>query len=1350
MGQAQSLPEIAGRNPNVSPLPLKKKTKLKVPSEWKNDADFLIVSPVSDISNPSQFRGRHVQNNNVAAVSSARRNRTSKVCSKQRPPTMGLPPPKRFYFQGADPTEVEGEDDAVIEHNVAQKVDIEQKRSLTATWKAKCTKAKQQFTECFQTKLNEVETEPHCTLRYSQRANHGKGKAKEADVEHQPQEAYLQLEEFEPVWKEQSEENARRSQRTMLHSEDAFVHRLAVTPEETPSPCSSGNNMQKEPAVAAESTPPSIGNNPTVDNSAAAAPSHLPSVTATYTTGEHEDISPPTRRALSLSSGQAESVYQRSLSLRNSLESSTTGVTTVLQQPRKNQILQSTQCTVSSTSTVYSSSSGVTTVLQPQNAPASNGNNVFRPKIASAGAKQAEIFRQSSSTSTRQRASIGRASVSGVSDVRRSTVQEQVQRQIDDALDLKQKPVSRVQRLRQQYQQELEKMAAGSSMVGQQQNRAIRAAPTRGIDRYSIPTSDNRVQPHKTKQPESASIGVSVAEKRRVIENRASSVPGRVSDAAAVYDKPKGYQAKAKSTAVMRRSISAPRSRPSVDGSALLHLTGWNSEIVRTGQNQHRLPVLLQVAGWQKNKIKVASSQREDLAATRNKGARASNGSAPTNKIIRAEPKSNDAPRVTTRLGNRHSTNSEPARVPSTMVHNSARTRKTVSLELPRREPPNTKSKGRTVAFMLQQAYFNDDDSLDDSGDENHEIKMALPGYDRLALQTSSSPITSHALVACSPAVSVDSVSTTSSVPMVSDQATFNSEFLFYSDAQMTRVPTMTRVDHGGLSLTTLDSRSRMTAFSGKPVTIPASSSASLMDGSNGSVRRVRFSEEILKDQTSYIEVLPDLESKLSDLTDTTGSCSGCDGSASLRSSSISIPRIDSIPEEEESPLHSPTILKHDEGNFVENIEGGKATPQQHPKMRWSYRTEGGYSQGVTPLLGGKNTCLPTNSPYLRFKDAKEKFASVKPTTATKKILPCKRSSPVKRTVGNLVTSRVAAMEGRRIRSEGGITTKVVLDKKPRRNISNQDVLAPCDTNLVIPFFNNRHLCGTEEKIAVNENKCSVPLTKDEKSSVSGLEEPEKGPIKHSPMFADDTVSVVSSPNQFSPRNDIQRLDMALDDSRSTSMSSDNSEDVFGAILHPNTIDEDSNDDEDVSESDGDDFDQLLNYEGSEEEASVAGPSVATVLQPRARSSVGSTFSTNTATTEAPSVATVLKKNHSMTTSDVRSIVSFSSSIQDTASTTTTRQNRRSVVSLDENSIISAVGRMKSGLVFREEAAPVKPTEQNLRAPTGALCLSPMQRTPMQARKWRALAAAAQEKDSKRNLRGLGSLSECNPNTIGR
>jgi hypothetical protein len=81
--------------------------------------------------------------------------------------------------------------------------------------------------------------------------------------------------------------------------------------------------------------------------------------------------------------------------------------------------------------------------------------------------------------------------------------------------------------------------------------------------------------------------------------------------------------------------------------------------------------------------------------------------------------------------------------------------------------------------------------------------------------------------------------------------------------------------------------------------------------------------------------------------------------------------------------------------------------------------------------------------------------------------------------------------------------------------------------------------------------------------------------------------------------------------------------------------------------------------------------------------------------------------------------------------------------------VVSAVERMKNTLPFRE-AAPVKPNEQQHRALPGSDCLSKMQRTPTQARKWRVLAAAAHEKDNRRNHHGRSSLSERSLNTMGR
>jgi len=67
MGQAQSLPEKKNSSCDATPAvagPKKRVNGLKVPTNWKNDADFNQISPISDISNPSQFRGRLHHNNN--------------------------------------------------------------------------------------------------------------------------------------------------------------------------------------------------------------------------------------------------------------------------------------------------------------------------------------------------------------------------------------------------------------------------------------------------------------------------------------------------------------------------------------------------------------------------------------------------------------------------------------------------------------------------------------------------------------------------------------------------------------------------------------------------------------------------------------------------------------------------------------------------------------------------------------------------------------------------------------------------------------------------------------------------------------------------------------------------------------------------------------------------------------------------------------------------------------------------------------------------------------------------------------------------------------------------------------
>jgi hypothetical protein len=170
-----------------------------------------------------------------------------------------------------------------------------------------------------------------------------------------------------------------------------------------------------------------------------------------------------------------------------------------------------------------------------------------------------------------------------------------------------------------------------------------------------------------------------------------------------------------------------------------------------------------------------------------------------------------------------------------------------------------------------------------------------------------------------------------------------------------------------------------------------------------------------------------------------------------------------------------------------------------------------------------------------------------------------------------------------------------------------------------------------------------------------------------------------------------------------------------------------------------DEFAAMLNYEDSESEGEdeTVSTGVSTIRQDKEGSLLGPLTShrlsygesSTVASSVAPSIATV--RQHRL------------SSIG-TAPNTSTVLQRQSSIALSSGMVTKST----TVLPFREEA-PVKPTEQNHRAPPGTLCLSPMQRTPMQARKWRALAVAAQEKDNKQQSnRGRKSLSERSINIL--
>lgn len=115
-----------GQNQSKLQSAKKKNSNFRGPLEWKNDADFEVVSPLSDISNPSQFRGHHCE----------LRDQGKKVCLKQKSST-SIPAPGRFYFQSAD-------SDATNEDMAPPQI------TTKPTWlRAQCSKVKTHLSVCF-------------------------------------------------------------------------------------------------------------------------------------------------------------------------------------------------------------------------------------------------------------------------------------------------------------------------------------------------------------------------------------------------------------------------------------------------------------------------------------------------------------------------------------------------------------------------------------------------------------------------------------------------------------------------------------------------------------------------------------------------------------------------------------------------------------------------------------------------------------------------------------------------------------------------------------------------------------------------------------------------------------------------------------------------------------------------------------------------------------------------------------------------------------------------------------------------------------------------------------------------
>ncbi|GAX15464.1 hypothetical protein FisN_8Lh234 [Fistulifera solaris] len=573
--------------------------------------------------------------------------------------------------------------------------------------------------------------------------------------------------------------------------------------------------------------------------------------------------------------------------------------------------------------------------------------------------------------------------------------------------------------------------------------------------------------------------------------------------------------------------------------------------------------------------------------------------------------------------------------------------------------PMTRAAKGATAADMLRQSYpfFAQLREAESSkrGLTTHGVRApgaVLRSTEKVAM-SSTQP---------SPCISVESI------PMLSSQVLGNAALLFspsYLDGtEVTGRPQSIRphpTENGSVSINTLGSRGRtLSVVSRDPVTIPSHPVPILETdaASKQSEKRVRFSDIMNVDpgqelKPSAVE-FPPIRHKLSDLSDTTGLEPYRRSISSIRES------IAPIPEESTHVAYSSHQI-----------------PERTTQSRWAYAHDSDVVNGVTPLRSGRTSTHATASPLLRFQEARTKFSGGV-SNKNSEAIPVGETNHVLglKTKGSIVSARIAEMEEKTSKTK---STQPYLSKivdKSASSIWRQPPVQVGGYTERSPTLINGSFVGSNEKAEANS-----------------------GSSKESTILHEGhhSLEVMSD----SGDNLTTNLNPLADNYSVVSSGGESLRDLFKT--HKANI-EASNDDESLSDDDVDDFENLLNYQQDlSEESTVDDETVSTVRQDRSKR-FGSQYASYRMSVGGASVA--------------------SSATGDTVSTI--KQNRFSIASTNSSKILKWE---QPSLPFRKNA-PVKPTEQAVHSTRGLLTLSPLQKTPAQARKWRDLAAAAQERNT--------------------
>ena len=564
--------------------------------------------------------------------------------------------------------------------------------------------------------------------------------------------------------------------------------------------------------------------------------------------------------------------------------------------------------------------------------------------------------------------------------------------------------------------------------------------------------------------------------------------------------------------------------------------------------------------------------------------------------------------------------------------------------------------------------------------------------YRAIALTTSdgaaSPPAISRNYTACSPsASSTCSNGENSRGPLLTSQTLSNAAFLFspsYAGDNGQLLKRQQPVRDPAFSISTFAARARLSSVSSRSqpaITIPVSKSwessmtettsihtdeycfpSKISASDSNSSKHVRFSDSnqmklkaaakgvtppVVVDNEPRKEifkpVVPEqilhlgIDTKLSDLTESSVPHRSVNFDAASILSATSILSIDQE-HQETSPSASsiggsegnsrnheisPSASSTDgsEGNSrngsVSGVESTTSSKTQG-SIHWAYREDNG-KVTATPNLNRKRTTnngtLPTTSPMVRFRAAKEKFAN-----PSEKVVPEKRTPP--KTFFNR-TPRKTAVASQITKLDDRINdAEQPASRNPRRDTNGHQALAPYRANLVNPNFR----APTVSSDLDCENPREEVIAK-LRSSSAGID------CNTSMSIADTDVS----------------------------------EDPFAEIIMGSN-----------------------NYSNSE-----------------------------------PDVPGARALGLAITMDTTNSVLSYGSR---STSVDLLRHRSQGTGSYDEESTVS-LNYLHKMSIDRGQVKPSEVYKREHAVKTANLCLSPTQRTPMQARKWRTLAAAAHENE---------------------